>query len=75
MRGLTEAIELDRVWEQFEALSAELQKWCKENNLPQWSADELVMEENISDNQRKWLRDFISRWEAVESDEQQFFSA
>ncbi len=40
--------------------------WCKENNLPHLSADELLVEDVVLTKvQRGYIRKFISTWEAV----------
>jgi hypothetical protein len=46
------------------SLCAEYEAWCAANGLPATSADELV-HEDISPEQRRYLRDFLLRWEAV----------
>lgn len=39
--------------------------WCKENNLPHVSADELLLEDiDLTKVQRGYIRKFISTWEA-----------
>jgi hypothetical protein len=43
------------------ALIDEYATWTRVNDLPPMSADELLYEE-ISDEQRRWLSDFIRRW-------------
>lgn len=43
-------------------LCREYDAWCAEQKLPHISADELICED-VTDAQRAWLRDFISRWE------------
>lgn len=45
-------------------LHEELKEWCKVNNLPLVSADEILSEE-ITDDQRTYLLDFIERWETT----------
>ena len=46
-------------------LSEELQNWCDDNNFPQMSADELLVEESIktTPSQKEYLRKFIERWD------------
>lgn len=51
-------------------LTAEYQKWCKDQGYPVLSADELLVEVVdeteeyvVTGENRVWLKDFISRWE------------
>jgi hypothetical protein len=44
------------------ALSRELEHWCRGQNLPFRSADELHFRDDITGEQRAWLGDFIERW-------------
>lgn len=46
----------------------EFQTFCSENNLPQMSADELFHEkyEVLTQEQKTYILDFISRWEEEE---------
>jgi len=38
--------------------------WCKENNLPHVSADELLLEDiDLTKVQRGYIRKFISTWD------------
>lgn len=51
-------------------LCDEYEKFCRINNLPKMCAHELVEEadeRNLSSRQLAWLKDFIRRWEEVES--------
>ena len=51
-----------------ENLIAELQDYCHAQGLPHLSADEL-MSEDITKDQREWLKDYCSRWnDAVEAE-------
>jgi len=52
-----------------EVLYEEFQAWCDIQGLPQMSAEELL-HEDITSEQRKYLSDFIHRWEAVAHDPQ-----
>ena len=48
-------------------MCGELKRWCEEQNLPLMSADELILENDINQDQTLWLQDFIDRWcEAIE---------
>ena len=39
-------------------------KWCDKNNINHpTSADEVILREELSDNQRKWLEEFIKSWD------------
>ena len=40
--------------------------WIAEQGLPAMSADELVWEDCVNAEQRKWLLDFNAEWEAAE---------
>jgi len=42
------------------------QKWCNEEGLPAMSADELLWEDCVNAEQKKWLTDFIVKWEKAE---------
>jgi hypothetical protein len=46
-------------------LSEEFQNWCDDNDFPQMSADELLVEESIkkTPTQKEYLREFIKRWD------------
>lgn len=57
------------VWQRVEhnplsPLCDELGKWCMMNNLPPASADELI-NEDITQEQREYLQDYIKRWDAA----------
>lgn len=45
-----------------EKLCEELKNFCEEEKLPHISADELLFED-ITNEQRRWLSDFVRRWE------------
>lgn len=48
-----------------EKLSAEFGQWCLRQNLPQMSADELLLQ--VTDpGQRRYLQRFLQRWELAE---------
>ena len=39
-------------------------KWCDENSINHpTSADEVILREELSDNQKKWLEEFIKSWD------------
>jgi len=48
-------------------LSQEYLDWCIENDMPQMSADELLVEETVPKTleQRRYLGTFIERWESI----------
>ena len=46
-------------------MSAELLKFCKENDLPFESADDLILRDNLTDFQFGWLIAFTKLWEAL----------
>lgn len=48
------------------ALCAELESYCKAQGLPYSSADELAASDDVSAEQREWLRKFCDRWERWE---------
>jgi hypothetical protein len=59
----------DMTPEATDALSAlidEYEVWCRAQGLLQIDAMEQVLDPKISDEQRRWLSDFIVRWEAAE---------
>jgi hypothetical protein len=58
-----------------DTLIIEFQAWCKGNNLPQMSADELFCEkvDVLTAEQKSYLLEFIERWEEAE-DHEVFFA-
>lgn len=44
-------------------LSKEFQLWCKNNNLPRESAEELILRPELNYEQRIYIADFMRRWE------------
>jgi hypothetical protein len=46
-------------------LSMELEKYCKEQKLPFLSADEVLVLDYVTEEQKVWLRNFIARWDEV----------
>lgn len=50
-----------------DALVDEYQAWNKANGLDLGSADEHLFDENLTADQRGWLKDFVERWEMVEN--------
>lgn len=46
-------------------LSAELLGFCRDNDLPFTSADELALRENLTEFQFGWLIAFIKLWDAL----------
>ncbi len=65
--------------EKYAQLCDEIRDWCEKHKLPHLSADELLcelcelpMSERSDEEQAKvsWLSDFITRWDAVDSDEE-----
>ncbi len=51
-------------------LCDELEAYCKREGLQFLSAEELVLQEGISEGQRDWLNDYITRWDAFMESEQ-----
>jgi len=49
-------------------LSKEFQEWVDENNLPHFSADEILYDDSIekTPEQEKYLRDFLNRWDSAD---------
>ena len=43
-------------------LRYEYRTWLNANNLPKLSADNLLLEESLSSDQRAYLKSFIGRW-------------
>lgn len=56
----------------FDKLMAEYDRFLEQEDLPELSADELIVQTNdddielVTDAQRAWLADFIERWELME---------
>ena len=61
-------------------LSELLQIWCKDNNLPYRSADDLLIDDTFdylnnipfvdkTVQQKEWLRDFIELWDTTMKEE------
>ena len=61
-------------------LSELLQVWCKDNNLPYRSADDLLIDDTFdylnnipfvdkTVQQKEWLRDFIELWDTTMKEE------
>ena len=52
-------------------LSELLQVWCKDNNLPYRSADDLLIDDTVDKTvqQKEWLRDFIELWDTTMKEE------
>lgn len=48
------------------ALCDEYNHFLAEHGLPHMSADELILEDNITKEQKEWLRNFIDRWEKAD---------
>jgi hypothetical protein len=49
-----------------DALIDEYREWNKANGLNLGSADEHLFDEDLTETQRAWLRDFCERWDAAE---------
>lgn len=47
------------------SLCDDLEAFCKLHKLPFQSADELKLSDDVDEDQRDWLSDFIDAWEAV----------
>lgn len=54
------------IMQDLNALIDEYAGWCAAQGLLQIDAMEQVLDPAISDDQRRWLSDFILRWEAAE---------
>lgn len=46
-------------------LCNKLEKYCKDNNLPFMSAEELLSELNYDGEHVEWLLSFIEEWDAL----------
>jgi len=46
-------------------LRYEYREWLNANDLPKSSADKLLLEENLTNEQRLYLKSFIARWIAT----------
>ncbi len=46
-------------------LTNKLNAYCDANGLPHESADELALNNNITDEQKRWLNAFIEEWVGV----------
>lgn len=65
--GDTGRCVFDRYYEEgAQTLSDELKAWCKAQSLRWLGADELILRNDLTEEQRRWLSDFILRWEALE---------
>lgn len=53
------------------ALCASLESYCKTNGIPHESADELLLRDDLTDDQRIWLSSFYLHWEAWERVDQE----
>jgi hypothetical protein len=52
-----------------EDLIHEYANWKRTNGLRLGSAYEHMWDDNLTNQQRAWLRDFVRRWEEAEEDE------
>lgn len=50
-----------------DALIAEYAQWCNAQGLTPESADELLAARRLTPEQRRWVEDFITRWDAAAS--------
>jgi hypothetical protein len=46
-------------------LRYEYREWLNANNLPKSSAENLLLDESLSNEQRAYLKSFIARWVAT----------
>jgi len=53
----------DGIDAELNSLTSEYKEWNKAQGLNLGSADEHLFDENLTAEQRKWLRDFSQRWE------------
>lgn len=44
----------------------EYNEWLKVNNLPPESADDVILRDDLTEEQRDWLFSFIDEWERAE---------
>lgn len=59
----------------FASLTAEYEAYVAAAGLPAMSADELVLEDEPSAEQKRWLSGFIMRWEGAEAIVREFWPA
>lgn len=52
-----------------EQLTAVLRAWCADNECDHISADILVMDDSLTQEQVAWLREFITKWDDTEAAE------
>ena len=45
-------------------LCTEYQIWCDSNGFPQLSADELLLEVELTDEQKSYVENFLKCWDA-----------
>jgi hypothetical protein len=55
----------DSIDTELNSLTSEYKAWNKAQGLNLGSADEHLFDENLTAEQRKWLRDFSQRWEGA----------
>lgn len=48
-----------------DSMAEELRTYCREQQLPEYSADDLLFMDGLTEEQRSWLRDFCDRWETM----------
>ena len=51
-----------KIYETIDSLTAEYARWNKANGLNLGSADEHLNDDNLTQQQRNWLRQFCMRW-------------
>lgn len=54
--------------DQINALLEEYKMFTQENNLPGCSAEELIIEADLTNAQKEFLADFITRWDKAMAD-------
>jgi hypothetical protein len=54
---------VDDINKALDRLCDTLQAWCAKQGLPYWSADELLMQHDLTYAQQQWLHTFSTLWE------------
>jgi hypothetical protein len=57
--------EVDLEGQALNGLSDELEAYCKAQGLVPQSADEMLLSRDLTPDQRRWLSDFVRRWDAA----------
>jgi hypothetical protein len=66
MEGMSMTNMKELLGNQLKGLTAALNDFCDSNHLPHQSADDLFCNDDLTQEQRKWLKLFREAWESVE---------